>query len=331
MPGSLGARVRLGVITNPTALHNHRFPFTHGRLLREIESAADAVATADRSQIDGAVRQLLLERDINVLALNGGDGTIHSAINSIAGLLAEDPGLDGGRLPRLLLLNGGTYNMASRAMGTKGDPVSTVTRFLRRYRGEPLSAVRTREVPLLEVRRPGLPPMLGMIFGSQVVANALELCDRMGSGYLGLARLLWKGVAGHLLGTPFYRENAWRLRPDDCRAWADGVPHEDVTAIVAATVDMKLARGLVWALTTTGGARGFHMKIVRSKSSSELVRLLPHLLWELPHPMILSVPEGHHVKTSGSFTVDGELYDHAGAVDIALSPWRFDVVSGDGL
>ena len=39
-------RVRLGLLTNPAALHNHRFPSTHQQALKQLRSAASAV---DRS------------------------------------------------------------------------------------------------------------------------------------------------------------------------------------------------------------------------------------------------------------------------------------------
>jgi len=289
------------------------------------------VATADKTQIDGAVRHLLFERGVNVLAVNGGDGTIHGAINHIVAL--QDNKVEAGlaRFPTLLLLNGGTYNMASRAMGTKDDPVNTLTRFLDQYRELPLGDVPTGKMGLLDIRRDGHPSMLGTVFGSEVVANALDLCDRLGSGYFGLAKLLVKGAAGYVVRSRFYNSNAWRLRPTDPRAEIDGRVLDDVTGIVASTIDLKLARGMVWALTTSAYARGFHVKVVRAKSPGEVVRLLPHLLWEFQHAMVPSFPEARRLATTGRFTLDGELYDHTGRLEVVLSPFSFDVVSGDSL
>lgn len=333
------------MLTNPTAQHNHRFPFTHGNLVQRLGNAADAVLTADRSEIEGAIRSLLVEREVNVLAINGGDGTIHGAINAMARLFGAEWERGGGSPPVLLLLNGGTYNIASRALGTKGDPVRTVSRFLSRYRGTALRDVATREVGVLDVRplgpfaggrgvggwvRPN-EPMLGMVFGSEVVANALDLCDRMGSGYLGLARLLVQGVVGSALRTRFYRAHAGLLRPSEPWMEVDGRGIGDGIGAVASTVDLMLARGLVWSLTVAPGTAGFHAKVVRGKSPGEVVRLLPHLLWEIPHPMIAAFPEASHLVASGRFTVDGELYDHAGRVEVRSSGVRFRIVSGDDL
>jgi len=321
--------VRLGVLTNPTAQHNHRFPVTHRRLARRLRCPADAIQTADRSEIEQAVRVLLSERRVNLFAINGGDGTIHGAINAMVRLYADDWAAGCRVPPVLLLLNGGTYNMASRAMGTKGDPERTVARFLERYGQTALNKVPVREIGLLEVHPEGRAPMLGMVFGSEVVANALDLCDRLGSGYIGLARLLTQGVAGFVLQTEFYRTHAALLRPRDSNVSLDGHGLNDVVGAVASTIDLMLARGLVWSLTIAPGTAGFHAKLVRAKTPGEVVRLLPHLLWELPHPMIATHPDARRLVTWGRFTVDGELYDHDGRVEVRVSPYRFRVVSGE--
>ena len=324
-------RVRLGLLTNPVALHNHRFPATHQQALKQLRSTADAAATVCLSDVDPAIRHLLLEQEVNVLAINGGDGTIHGAVNAVIRVLGPRVAAGTASFPALLLLNGGTYNMASRAFGTKADPVGTIERFQQRFRDRPFAEVPTRTLPLLQVEREGREPMAGTVFGSQVVAQALELCDRLGSGYLGLARLLAQGTMSALFKTDFFRDNAWRLRASNPVSELDGVAYEGVSAIVAATIDMKLARGTIWALTTSGRTRGFHAKLILAKRPTEIVRLLPNLLWELPHPMVLSFPEATSAATTGSFTLDGELHDHSGPLRIRLCPFRFEVVPGDEL
>lgn len=319
--------MRLGVLTNPKALHNRRFPFTHRKILDRLASEADAVVTASESEIDGAVRHLLIDRKINVLATNGGDGTIHGVVNAMVRLLGTDVSLGRASFPRLLLLNGGTYNMASRAMHTNRRPDQMVHAFLRRFREGPVNAIPTRRACLLEVHPDGQKPMLGMFFGSQTVARALDLCDRMGAGYLGLAELLARGVLGFLFDTRFYRENIWRLKPDDSNVFVDGECFTDSCAVVAATLDMKLARGMIWALTASQDD-GFHVKVIRADAPSMLVRMLPHMLWEVSHPMIVSKTSAQCVEVEGDFTLDGELYAHKGRVSIKLSPYRLHLVSG---
>lgn len=48
--------VRLGVLTNPAAQHNERFPYTHRNLERHLGSIGDAVVTASAAETVDAVR-----------------------------------------------------------------------------------------------------------------------------------------------------------------------------------------------------------------------------------------------------------------------------------
>jgi len=325
--------VRLGVLTNPAAQHNHRFPFTHGVLERELASELDGVMTVTRDQVDDAVGTLL-ERGINVLAINGGDGTIHGVLNALVRQIGDEVLQGTRRFPRLLFLNGGTYNMASRAMGTKGSPVRTVRRFLARYPAARLDEVPTRSLGLLEVREQGrFQPLYGMVFGSEVVRNALALCEEMGSGYGGLLRLLGQGSLGALLGNDFFQRHRWRLMPSepDRPVRLDGREVAGVTAVVASTIDLKLVRGVIWSLAVPPGGDGFAARVIRTRDARELVRLLPHLLWQWPHPLVLDVPAGRRLSVHGDYTLDGELYRAAGPLAVFMSPHRFDVVAGEAL
>lgn len=318
-------RVRLGVLTNPSARHNYRFPFAHRDITHHLVSKADAVITAKKEETTDAIRHLLFDREINVLAINGGDGTIHSAINAIYWLC------DRVSFPVLLLLNGGTYNMASRAMGTKGDPVNTVSRFIERYKNKDIKSVRTRRVGVLSIEPKGSNRVFGLVFGSQVVANALDLCDKLGSGYVGLGLLLFKGVWGYLLNTDFFRQNLWRLIPDRTCVVIDGERIDGVIGAVASTIDLKIARGLIWSLTIDSSQEGFHAKVVRAKTPHEIVRLLPYLLWEIPHPMIITRPKAGSLSVFGDYTVDGELFKHNDEIEVKDAGFTVQVVCGEEL
>jgi hypothetical protein len=318
-------RIRLGVLTNPVAQHNHRFPFTHKSIQGHLDSYADAVLTVSRDEIKDAIRHLLFDRKINCLALNGGDGTIHAALNAIISLNIFEQG----QLPPLLLLNGGTYNMASRAFGTKGDPVTTVRRFVRRYRDKNICDVHTRRMTLLDIRFEDGSKMVGMVFGSEVIANALDLCDKLGGGYPGLARLLFRGAGGCLLNTTFYKENLWRIVPSDYAVTVDGKRFDEVLGFVASTIDLKLVRGFVHSLKAVEGNNGFPCKIVFGKSGWDIVNMLPALLWDLPHRRIMNLVASDFAMLRGGFTVDGELYENRGGITISRFPYHVDVVSGD--
>lgn len=319
---------RLGVITNPAALNNERFPYTHTRLETVMGNGGHGVVTASEDEIDGAVRDLLIERRINVLGINGGDGTIHTTVGSVIRLLESDRTIE---KPKLLLLNGGTYNIASRAMRTNHNPVGTLKRFVRKWGQSRLDTISTRTIGLLEVSAEDGTRLTGMVFGSQVIANALELCDDIGGGYSGFSRFLAKGIGGYFLKTDFFQKNKWRLRHTADVISVDGVASHGTVGVVASTIDVKLIRGLIWALSATDPEDGFHSKTIAARNPADVVRLIPYLLWELPHPMISARPRTSVIRTSGNFTLDGELYPDMGRIEIKMSPWRFDVIAGEDM
>ena len=127
----------LGLISNPMARTNWR-SVAHDRLRTLLDDPSLAISTPSVDAVPGAVRELLLERACNVLAINGGDGTIHTVIEAtIAVLDAEDPPLP---RPVFLLLNGGGMNMLARTFDTRGHPVKTLRRFLSYASRAPLGA-----------------------------------------------------------------------------------------------------------------------------------------------------------------------------------------------
>jgi len=319
--------VRVGVLTNPSALHNDRFPYAHRNLLVHLQSGADAVVTADCSQVDDAVRHLLDQRRINVLAINGGDGTIHATLNSLVRQYGDSVSAGLRAWPTLLFLNGGTYNMASRALGTKGYPARTLQRFARQFGAGTVADLRTRPLSLLEVRAEGQAPEVAMVFGSSVVMRALELCDNMGAGYQGLMRLFFEGALGVAFRTRFLTDHAWRLQPPLRPIEVDGEALPDALGAVASTIDLKLVHGLVWSFRAGACGCGFPARVVRQGTPADLVRVLPHLLWQLRHPSVLDYTSLRSLRTEGPFTVDGELHPHEGPLEVRLSAHRFDVVS----
>ncbi len=142
--------VRLGVITNPFSRTNARNRLYDRLIPSALTEPELALTTHTAEEFDAALMELLFRRRVNVLGLNGGDGTLHLGVNRLVALRREAERLTGEpfRLPRLLFLNGGTLNIVSRATGTQGNPVTTLRDFERRARGVTVGAIPTRRVRL---------------------------------------------------------------------------------------------------------------------------------------------------------------------------------------
>lgn len=281
--------------------------------------------TRSPQEVEEVLLHLIKDLFVTVLGVNGGDGTLNSVLNALVsllekGLVAPD------QVPLLMPLNGGTYNIASRAMGTKGNPISTLKSFYRRFSGLRIGEINTVDLPVLRIQLSDNRLIYGMVFGSEVISNSLELCAQYGSGYKGLLKLLGKGAAGAFLSTSFIEEHGWRLKANNDVVEVDGKTLH-VNAVAASTIDLSLVKGFVCALTASKEENQFHARLIRADRPVQLARLIPYLLFEMTHPLIEDVYVKDYIVTHGAFTIDGELYPHSGPVRVSLSPWKFKLVA----
>jgi len=305
-------------------MRNHQNPHYLQRLAELVE-LKHSIRTSGIGEVKSALIELLKTRKINVLGVNGGDGTLHGVLNALIELL-RDKILDESMIPLLIPLNGGTYNIASRAMGTKGNPVATTLEFKQRYSAGIIDDIRVEQLPVLELEKSSGSMLYGMVFGSEVVSNALDLCAAFGSGYAGLTKLLFNGVTGVMFKTGFLRENAWRFQPGNTKVVLDG---REITAgaVIVSTINLTLVKGLIHSLEATRGRTHFHAKVITTQDPGQMVRLLPKLLWEIPDKKVLDFPRTREVIMHGPFTMDGELYQNKGRMVLRPSGYSFEMVT----
>lgn len=313
------APVRLGVITNPFSRTNARSRL-HDRLIPSaVQSPEDALTTHTVAEFDAALAQLIFQRGANVIGLNGGDGTLHLGVNRLIALQRE-VAVQTRRtfpLPRLLFLNGGTLNIVSRATGTQGNPVRTVREFMRRWGARRLGEVPVRRVRLLAVRTttahrgasPDVaPPRYGFIFGTEVVANALEMYTMFGEGYLGLARFLAEVGVGYAVGTQLWRDHGWKLDPTGRPLVVDGQEHRRNLGAVACTIELSLVKGVLTALRPPDDGSGFAVRLLAETHPGRVIRSIPQLMLGRAADGVVDVPDAHSLVASGCYTLDGELF-----------------------
>lgn len=305
-------------------MKNHRNPQYLNRL-GELVELKHSIRTDGIDEVKSTLIELLKKRKVNVLGVNGGDGTLNGVLNALIELLHTKT-INEDEVPLLMPLNGGTYNIASRAMGTKGNPVATAMEFKMRYGDGIIDDIKVANLPVLELKQSDGSCIRGMVFGSEVVSNALDLCAGFGSGYKGLAKLLLKGVTGVMLKTDFLRENAWRFNPDHDYVVVDGQKIK-AGAVILSTIDLTLVKGLIHSIKATRGRAHFHAKVITTQDPNQIIRILPNLLWDLPNRKILDFSRAKEVITWGPFTIDGEIYPYQGQLLIRPSGYSFEMVT----
>lgn len=313
------APVRLGIISNPFSRTNARTRLNDRILPRFLPNRGDAIDTRTVEDFDHAVQRLLFERGVNVLGLNGGDGTLHLAVNRLIALAEATLERTGETfpLPRLLFLNGGTLNIVSRAAGTKGNPVRTVRAFLKGSRGRTLGQIGLSELPLLRVETVSAKPghrdrtrvvRYGFVFGSEVVANALEMYAMFGEGYAGLARFLVELICGYTLNTRLWQEHGWKLDPPSSPVSVDHVTWPHYVGGVATTIDLSILKGVLTAIRVEPASAGFSAKLILETNTGRIIRMIPRLMFHLPHPQAPELAESSRLVTHGGYTLDGEVF-----------------------
>jgi diacylglycerol kinase family enzyme len=150
----------IGVITNPRSKANQRDPSQMRALGYLLGSRGSAEATRSLDDLYRAAEEFKAA-DIDILGINGGDGTIHVTLTAFLQVYGEIP------LPKVALLRGGTLNTIANGLRILGDSQRLLYEVIDRYhQGEDFA---TREQAILQVG-----DRYGFIFGNGLVANFLD-------------------------------------------------------------------------------------------------------------------------------------------------------------
>jgi hypothetical protein len=160
-------RWRMGIISNPTSGSNQKkFPAIC-RFIDQQRHLPHCIAT-NAEEILTALEDLA-RRDVNLVAINAGDGTVQAALTA---LFHHRPFKT---LPLLALLCGGTTNMTARDLGFHGSRIRSLESILawsRSGRGK----ARIVRRPILRLRHPARQlPLYGLFFGAAAIYQGIRL------------------------------------------------------------------------------------------------------------------------------------------------------------
>ncbi len=125
--------VKCGLVLNPASLRNSRNPILTNRLVSRFEGMGESVLVGEGDRVTAALRRWRSE-GVDLIAISGGDGTIHFVVDEVIHLWEGDP------LPRFFFLHGGTTGFMARETGNL-DPLRASFRLHRaRKHGTPLPA-----------------------------------------------------------------------------------------------------------------------------------------------------------------------------------------------
>ena len=189
--------IRIGILNNPLSGGNR----SGLKKIREAAAAARPEVLQREVQTPSDVSETLADfarREVNIVVVNGGDGTVQAALTSIF----HDCFFE--TKPTLVVLpSAGTTSMIAGDVGLKGSRMSALERLFSWARTNNDSATMIQR-PVLKVQVPSLnAPIYGMFFGTAVIYQATHFClqkvhtrgirGETGAG-VALARFLWAVV-----------------------------------------------------------------------------------------------------------------------------------------
>jgi diacylglycerol kinase (ATP) len=300
-----GSRLQVGVLTNPRSGGNKKGLGDIRSLLAKWPDVLHREETTPAGMNEALLG--FARDDVDLLVINGGDGTAHAALTIIGrGEVFTKP-------PLLALLCAGTTSMLPRDVGVPGSSATALSRILRWAKSTDQSlTVLPRHV--LQVQRPSHQPALfGMFFGAGAVCQGIKVF------HSGVNPMGWRGelMPGltllRMLLAILCRDHS-KVPPLLTKTSLDGQPSEERENlfILTSTLD-RLFLGMRPFWGTENGP--LHFTAVGA-DSKRLLRLLPYLArgqknrYATPANGYLS-HNVHEMKLGmdGDFTLDGELYD----------------------
>lgn len=297
----------IGVITNPKAKRNLKRPWMREALQRIVGDAGRVYETRSIAELP-RVAEEFIERDLDILAVNGGDGTTHISLTHFIPVYGDRP------LPKILSLRGGTMNTISKSIRHKGKSENILRSVVNKVRNsEPLDIVRQ---PLLHVN-----DRYGFMWGYGTVGNFLEAYYKGATlGPWQAAKVVARTVVSAIFQTPFAK-NMFASCPSKITLDGLSIDMPECKVALAATIrEMGISARLTYRAYEKPGY--VHLRAL-SISPFQVVPRLLHLFrgWRVGGVMDELARE-IVIETAGNppYTIDGELYRDTNIFRVSQGP-----------
>lgn len=307
----------IGVINNPRSRQNRKNPDRINTLGYILGKRGQNVTTPDLQTL-AEVAEEFKKNEIDILAINGGDGSNHVTLTTFIETYGDKP------LPTVALMRGGTYNTISNALGIKGTPESIMFNLVDKYHnGLPFETV---DVNLLNVMG-----RYGFIFGNGVVGNFMDSYYEGGPPTVASgAKVFFNGVKSGLTGGELHRK--W-FKQITGEVIVDGVPlpRKEFFALICMTIK-EIGLGFKPAYRANDEPDTMHF-IGIFCTAGELIKELPRMRLGRPwHPEkafdMLAKEVTFNLTEPFSYTIDGDMHRHEeGLFTIKVGP-RLKVIRG---
>ncbi len=308
----------IGIIANPHSRRNQRNPNRMRRL-------AYVIGTQDRYEMTQSVEAIsdvakrFKDQDIDILALNGGDGTNHVTLSAFVEVYGKTP------LPRITFLRGGTMNTVANGVGIQGSPSRLLANLVDKYYTQ--TPFESTHRNLLEIEDESK-KRYGFIFGNGIVSNFLEsYYEAEDPTPLSAAILLGRTISS----IPFGGKSARAIvKPFRAELEVDGEiwPMQNYTSILASTIN-QIGLGFRPFVRCEDGPDTFHV-LGMTAGPMGVLKSLPRMRLGLavkedimksraPKKAILRSPDAI------AYTIDGDMHRAQSEIILSAGP-RIEII-----
>ena len=181
----------IGIISNPHSKLNRRNP-KRSEYLSYIAGKQGYVAITNSIDELAAVATKFKEQQIEILAINGGDGTISQTLTVFYQVY------QGHALPKVALLRGGTMNVLASNLQIKGAPEQILYRLIEKH--STATSIESVSKSSLQVN-----DQIGFLFAHGTPAQFLERFYRNKKGSIGAAWMILQVVVSRFFYQRFYK------------------------------------------------------------------------------------------------------------------------------
>jgi diacylglycerol kinase family enzyme len=246
-----------------------------------------------------------------VVAVHGGDGTLHKVLTALGRAFGDQP------LPPFAILGGGTMNVVSASLHIRENAVPFVKQLVETARsGSDFQTVRRRCLQIGD--------LFGFIFGNGLLANFLG--EYYGTGQYGPARAVWlllRALGSAFIGGPFIKRlfKRWEGTLE-----VDGqlLERTSFVGVGAATVQ-EVGMGFKLNHRADDDPERFGFLAIHARP----VALIPDFVSVYAgrgiapsHALSAVASRLRVVPKDGAmaYTIDGDLYRAEGPLDISIGP-----------
>jgi len=300
----------IGVIHNPFAKGNLNRPWIVEKLHDLVTGVGELWETHSVNELP-KIAEDFLRKKFEILAINGGDGSLHLALSAFIKVYGDHP------LPKVMSLRGGTMNTMTNSLKIKGRTLSIFQKAVEKYQeAEPMKELKQ---DLLRIN-----DKYGFMSGAGMVANFLDAYYSVPNpGPWQAVKIIARGAASGITGTEYAQS---LFRPARFRVTVDGrkLECEEFSGIMGCTIK-EVGLGLRPTFRANDRPDHFHFIATTIKPLPFALRI--PAFWfnrDWVHPKVLHSGVAKEVEVEPlepiRYTMDGEMYSADRPLHFSVGP-----------